>query len=63
MINNPFGLPEGAADRLAREEFERTERYRSMAGGGAVAEAIREATKYQNLIRDPRRRASATVGL
>lgn len=52
MINNPFGLPESVADRLVREEFERAERYRSMAGGGAVANAMREATKHQNPIRD-----------
>lgn len=50
MTNNPFGLPESAADRFVREEFERTERYRSILGGGAVAQAIRDATSHRKLV-------------
>lgn len=52
MTNNPFGLPESAADRFIREERERAEFYRKMVGGGAVAEAIRQATSHQKLLRD-----------
>lgn len=52
MTNNSFGLPESAADRFLREERERLEFYRKMVGGGAVAEAIRQATSHQKLLRD-----------
>lgn len=51
-MNDPFGLPESAADRIMREERKRTDFYRRFVGDRAVAEAIREATKQQKLFRD-----------
>lgn len=51
MRNDPFGLPETAVDRILREERERTNRYRDILGGGAAAEAIRQATKTTTLLR------------
>ena len=52
MTSNPFGLPERATDRFLREERERGELYRKFVGGGVVAEAIRQATSHQKLLRD-----------
>lgn len=52
MTNYPFVLPESAADRFLREERERIEFYRKHVGGGVVAEAIRQATSHQKLLRD-----------
>lgn len=49
MRNNPFGLPETAADRFMREERERAKFYRDALGGGAVAEAIRQASEHTKL--------------
>lgn len=51
MRNGPFGYTETAADRFVREEFERTRQYRDALGGGAAAEAIRQATKQSELLR------------
>ena len=51
MRKGPFGLPETATDRILREERERHELYRNMLGGGAVAEATRQATDHQKLLR------------
>lgn len=52
MTNNPIGLSEGAAERFIREERERIKFYESMVDGGAVAEAIKQATTHQKLLRD-----------
>lgn len=52
MTNNPFGRPENAAERFIREERKRAELYRSMIGGGAVAEAIKQASTHIKLQRD-----------
>lgn len=51
MRRNPFGFTETAADRYLREERERTKLFRDVLGGGAAAEAIRQATKEQELLR------------
>jgi hypothetical protein len=51
MRNNPFGLPESAVDRFLREERERTKLYKDLLGGGAVAEAMREANRTRDLMR------------
>lgn len=52
MTNNPFGFPENAAERFLREEVKRAQFYKSMIGGGAVAEAIKQANTRQKLLRD-----------
>ena len=51
MRKSPFGLPESAADRFVREEYERIKPYRDMLGGGAVAEAVRQENKRRDLLR------------
>jgi hypothetical protein len=51
MRSNRFGFSETAADRFLREERERTASYQNMLSGGAVAEAIRQTTKHQKLLR------------
>lgn len=52
MMKNPFGLPESAAERFVREERERADFYRKMVGGGALAEAVKQATAHNRLLRD-----------
>ncbi len=52
MMNDPFGLPESAADHIMREELERANLYRKFVGDGAFTEAIREGTRQQKLLRD-----------
>lgn len=49
MTNNPFGWPENAAERFIREERQRAELYRSMLGGGGVAEAIKQASAQHKI--------------
>ena len=51
MMNNPFEYRESAIERFIREERERADLYKHALGGGAVAEAIRQATATDTLMR------------
>lgn len=50
-MNNPFGLPESAADRFMREERQRVELYRHALGGSTITDAVNHATKAKELMR------------
>lgn len=51
MMNNPFEYRESAVERSIREERERADLYKHALGGGVVAEAIRQATATETLMR------------
>ena len=44
-------MPESTIDRFMREERERANLYKTMMGGGAVAEAMREVNRTRDLMR------------